>query len=300
MSPSSAESLPDAAPSAWATRGGGELDEYLRGREQTENFPVALRVLPHDHRQHLSAVYDVARVIDDLGDEAPGNRVALLTEFRDDLDVIWDGGQPRTPVLQRLAPTVRARALSRQPFADLVEANLVDQTTSVYPTYADLLAYCELSANPIGRTVLEIFGASTPERAALSDRICTGLQIIEHCQDVAEDRQAGRIYLPLEDLDRFGVSPTDLDGPPTTAETRQLVEFEAQRAIDLLIDGSPLIGQLRGWARLAVSGYAAGGHAAYTSLKRTNWDVMAHCAKIRRSDVIGQLVAALVRGRVAS
>ncbi|HEY2790710.1 MAG TPA: squalene/phytoene synthase family protein, partial [Micromonosporaceae bacterium] len=173
MSPSSAESLPDAAPSAWATRGGGELDEYLRGREQTENFPVALRVLPHDHRQHLSAVYDVARVIDDLGDEAPGNRVALLTEFRDDLDVICDGGQPRTPVLQRLAPTVRARALSRQPFADLVEANLVDQTTSVYPTYADLLAYCELSANPIGRTVLEIFGASTPERAALSDRICT-------------------------------------------------------------------------------------------------------------------------------
>jgi squalene synthase HpnC len=300
MSPSSAESLPDAAPSAWATRDGGELDEYLRGRESAENFPVALRVLPRDHRRHLAAVYDVARVIDDLGDEAPGNRVALLTAFRDDLDVIWQGGEPRTPVLQNLAPTVRARALTRQPFADLIEANLLDQTTSVYPTYADLLAYCELSANPIGRTVLEIFDASTPERVALSDRICTGLQIIEHCQDVAEDRAAGRIYLPLEDLDRFGVSPADLDAPPTTAETRRLVEFEARRAIDLLIAGSPLIGQLRGWARLAVSGYAAGGHAAYTSLKRTNWDVMAHCAKIRRSDVVGQLVAALVRGRVGS
>ncbi|HEY1484939.1 MAG TPA: squalene synthase HpnC [Micromonosporaceae bacterium] len=300
MGPTSAESAPGAATSAWASRAGGDLDEYLRGREHTENFPVALRVLPREHRTHLATVYDVARVIDDLGDEAPGDRVALLTAFRDDLERIWLDGEPRTPVLRRLAPTVRACSLSRQPFVDLVEANLVDQVTEVYPTYADLLAYCELSANPIGRTVLELFGASTPERVALSDRICTGLQIIEHCQDVAEDRRAGRIYLPLEDLDRFGVAPEDLDAAETTKQTRQLVEFEAQRAIDLLIAGSPLIGRLRGWARLAVSGYAAGGHAAFTSLKRTNWDVMAHCAKIRRTDVIGQLVVTLVRGKVGS
>jgi squalene synthase HpnC len=277
-------------------------------------------VLPRVYRQDLAAIYDVARVIDDLGDEAPGDRVELLTAFRSDLDVIWRGGQPQTPVLRQLAVTLRDRSqspqtlsrqqlsrqqlsrqqLSRQPFVDLIEANLQDQIVTEYRTYADLVAYCELSANPIGRMVLEVFDASTPDRIELSDRICTALQIIEHCQDVAEDRRAGRIYLPLEDFERFGVVPTDLDAATTSPQVRDLVAFEAQRAMTLLASGGPLVGKLRGWARVAVSGYVAGGHAAFTSLKRTKWDVMAHCPKIRRTDVIRQLVAVGVRGKVGS
>ena len=298
MGPSPVDEAGGATASAWAERAGGSLDDYLRQRQGAENFPVALRVLPRKHRIHLAAIYDVARVIDDLGDEAPGDRVALLTAFRDDLDVIWAGGQPNAPVLRRLAETVRARTLSRQPFVDLIEANLRDQTVTTYPTYDDLLSYCELSANPIGRMVLEIFGASTPERIELSDRVCTALQIIEHCQDVAEDRQAGRIYLPLADLERFGVVPNDLDSGTAAPRLRRLVEFEVQRAGDLLTEGSPLVGQLGGWARLAVSGYVAGGRAALISLKRTNWDVMASCPKIRRLDVIQQLTVVATRGRV--
>jgi squalene synthase HpnC len=301
MGPSPAESAGKTAASGWATRAGGPLDDYLRDRQSAENFPVALRVLPRAHREHLAAVYDVARVIDDLGDEAPGDRVALLTAFRDDLDAIWLGGRPHAPVLRQLAVTVADRALSRQPFVDLIEANLLDQSVTEYPAYRDLLRYCELSANPVGRTVLEVFGVSSPERIELSDRICTALQIIEHCQDVAEDRRAGRIYLPLEDLDRFDVARTDLDETTTTApQVRRLVAFEAQRAADLLASGTPLVGQLRGWVRLAVSGYVAGGRAAFESLKRTNWDVMAHCPKIRRTDVIRQVMAVAVRGKVGS
>ncbi|HKE66296.1 MAG TPA: squalene synthase HpnC [Micromonosporaceae bacterium] len=288
-----------SAEAGWTDRVGGRSDGYLRRRESTENFPVALRVLPADVRPHLEAVYDVARVIDDLGDEAPGDRVELLTDFRDDLDAIWTiGPEPASPVLRRLADTVRAKNLSRRPFDDLIEANLVDQEVMSYPTYADLVEYCELSANPVGRIVLEVFGVSTPERVELSDRVCTALQIIEHCQDVGEDRRTGRIYLPLEDLDKFGVVPTDLDASQASEDVRRLIAFEANRARALLNSGTPLLGQLRGWARLAVTGYVAGGGAALLALRRARWDVLAGIPRARKVDMVRQL-AAVTRGRRA-
>jgi squalene synthase HpnC len=300
MGPTRADAEGETAGSEWAARGGGDIDRYLRDRETAENFPVALRVLPRAVRSHLSAVYDVTRVIDDLGDEAPGDRVALLTAFRADLEGIWDGAQPSAPVLRRLAATVAACGLSRQPFDDLVAANLKDQTVATYPTYADLVGYCALSADPVGRIVLEVFGASTPERVTLSDRICTGLQIIEHCQDVAEDRRAGRIYLPLDDLAAYGVSPADLDAPADTPALRRLVAFEAERALGLLDEGLPLVGQLRGWARIAVAGYVAGGRAAVRAMRRGRWSVVPVHPPVRRGDVVRELVAVLrQRGAVA-
>jgi squalene synthase HpnC len=288
-----------SAEAGWTDRVGGRSDGYLRRRENTENFPVALRVLPADVRPHLEAVYDVARVIDDLGDEAPGDRVELLTDFRDDLDAIWTiGPEPTSPVLRRLADTVRAKNLSRRPFDDLIEANLVDQEVMSYPTYADLVEYCELSANPVGRIVLEVFGVSTPERVECSDRVCTALQIIEHCQDVGEDRRAGRIYLPLEDLDKFGVVPTDLDASQASEDVRRLIAFEANRARALLNSGTPMLSQLHGWARLAVTGYVAGGGAALLALRRARWDVLAGIPRARKVDMVRQL-AAVTRGRRA-
>ena len=282
-----------------SVRVGGRADTYLRGREGTENFPVALRLLPSDVRTHLKAVYDVARVIDDLGDEAAGDRTALLLEFRADLATIWTGdGEPEHPVLRRLADTVRVKHLSQRPFDDLIEANLVDQEVTDYPTYADLEEYCELSANPVGRIVLEVFDVSTPERVELSDRICTALQVIEHCQDVAEDRRAGRIYLPLEDLQRFGVAPTDLDEASANDGVRRVLAFEAERAAALLNSGTPLLAQLHGWARLAVSGYVAGGGAALVALRRAKWDVLSATPRARKIDVVRQLLR-LTRGRRA-
>jgi squalene synthase HpnC len=273
-------------------RGAAETaDAYLRGRENAENFPVALRLLPGSIRPHLVNLYDVARTIDDLGDEAPGDRRAQLLAFRDDMDRIWSGGQPRAAVLRRLAGSVRARSLSRQPFADLVEANLVDQTTTHYATFADLMGYCELSADPVGRLVLEVFGASTPGRVALSDRICSALQVIEHCQDVAEDYRAGRVYLPREDLDTFGVEPADFAEPVAGPRVRALVAFEAQRAEALLNSGTPLLRELRGWARLAVAGYVAGGRAAVLAMRRHGWAVLPTHPPRRRLDVLRALVS---------
>jgi len=298
MGPTQADPAAATTGSDWAQRPGGQLDAYLRSRSGTENFPVALRVLPRAPRTHLAAIYDVARVIDDLGDEAPGDRSALLREFRDDAALIWRGGKPTTPVLHRLAGTVAACNLDEQPFVDLIEANLQDQTVSVYPTYADLAAYCELSANPVGRLVLQVFGVSTPERVELSDRICTALQIIEHCQDVAEDRRAGRIYLPLEDLDRYGVVQTDLDAPVTSPALARLVAYETERAMALLGSGLPLIDELHGWARLAVSGYIAGGKSAVLALRRAKWDVMRRSSQTRRLDVIQQIIATMTRRKV--
>jgi len=284
----------------WTGRLGGRDDAYLRDHERTENFPVALRVLPRAPRTHLKAVYDVARVIDDLGDEAPDDRTALLTAFHSDLSTIWDGGRPQAPVLRRLAPTVAACELSEEPFTNLIRANLLDQTQTVYPTYRDLEAYCELSANPVGRIVLEVFGAATPTNIALSDQICTALQVIEHCQDVAEDNRAGRCYLPQEDLDRYGVDRGALAIAPASPELRRVLAFEIDRASALLDSGLPLIARLHGWARLAVGGYMAGGRAAIDALRRAEWDVMSAFPTVRRLNVFQQLMAVLMGRRVTA
>lgn len=282
-----------------ARAAGARARRYLRRRERRENFPVALRVLPREVRRHLRAVYDVARAIDDLGDHADGDRTARLEAFRADLAAIWHGGEPKAEVLSRLVPTVRARGLSWEPFDRLVEANLWDQRITRYPTYADLRAYCALSAEPVGRIVLEIFGALTPRTATLSDEVCTALQIIEHCQDVAEDRRAGRVYLPQEDLAAFGVPETDLDRSETTPRLRRLIAFEIDRAAALLASGAPLVAMLHGWARVAVAGYIAGGRAAIEGLRRAGFAVMSGSPGRSRLDIARHTVL-LLSGRAVT
>jgi squalene synthase HpnC len=274
----------------------------LRDKQRAENFPVAMHVLPGRFREHLVAVYDFARVVDDLGDEAVGDRTALLDEFAADLATIWDGGTTRSAILRRLSSTVRACDLPREPFENLVEANRRDQRISRYASIDDLFAYCELSANPVGRIVLGIFRARGPDPVAveLSDRVCTALQLVEHWQDVAEDRRAGRIYLPADDLGRYGVAETDLDSAPTPAAVRRLLAFETDRAAALLDSGAPLVGRLHGWARLAVAGYVAGGRAAIDALRRADFDVLTRTPKGRRRDVVRHVLRLLLRPGAAA
>jgi squalene synthase HpnC len=261
----------------------------LRRKQRAENFPVALRVLPARLRCGLVAVYDVARVIDDLGDAATGPRTPLLEEFRRDLARVWEDGQPQHPVLRRLVPTVRVHHLDREPFDRLVRANLLDQRVHRYPTFTELRGYCTLSADPVGRIVLALLGVRDPVAVELSDRICTALQLIEHWQDVAEDYRAGRVYLPQEDLATFGVSEAELGGTVATAALRRLMGFEITRAAQLLDSGAPLIGLLRGWGRLAVAGYVAGGRAALDALRRCGGDVLGGTPRPRRRDVLRHL-----------
>ena len=273
-----------------------ERPATLDSSERAESFPVALRVLPALLRTHLRAVYDVARTIDDLGDDpasAPAVRTAALEAFGADMARVWGDGRPDAAVLRRLVPTVRARALSHQPFADLVEANLRDQHLTDHPTWESLLEYCALSAAPVGRTVLELVGAATPRRVALSDAVCTALQVLEHCKDVAEDRAAGRTYLPAADRARCGVDDGDLDAATASPAVRALVALNADRARALLRSGAPLVRSLGGWGRLAVAGYVAGGRAAADALGREGVDVLAHPPRTRRRDVVRHLPATL-------
>jgi squalene synthase HpnC len=243
-----------------------------------ENFTVASFLLGRQARRHLLAIYGFARLADQVGDEAAGDRLALLDELEGELGLAF-AGEPRHPVMRGLAPTVRELGLPREPFLRLIEANRRDQQQSAYATHEELAGYCELSANPVGELVLHVFGAATPERIALSDSICTGLQLIEHWQDVGEDARRGRVYLPSEDLERFGVATDDLLGSRTGDRLRRLLAFEVGRARALLDEGAPLVGTLRGRARLAVAGYLAGGRANADAIAAAEYDVLAGAPK---------------------
>jgi squalene synthase HpnC len=199
--------------------------------------------------------------------------------------------------MQAMAVTVRERGIPAQPLLDLIQANREDQQVTRYPTFAELARYCELSANPVGQIVLYIFGAATPERIRLSDSICTALQLAEHWQDVAEDLGQGRIYLPAEDLDRHGCTEADLAEPTAAPAVRQLMRFEVDRAARLLDEGAPLVGTLRGAARLAVAGYLAGGRAALAAIRAQRYDVLSRTAKPRKPRMAVELVKAYARGR---
>ena len=254
----------------------------LLQQRRAENFPVSLRVLPRTLRHDLIAVYDVVRVIDNLGDEAPGDRLALLADFAADQHRAFAGGQPRTDVLRRLVPTIDRRNLSEQPLLDLIEANRTDQRTVRYASFEDLVGYCRLSAVPIGRLVLQIFGQPQPDLAALSDDVCVALQILEHCQDVAEDYRRGRIYLPQQDLQAFGVAEYELEASSAGPRLRALITHEVDRCERLLDSGDELVGRLSGWAKLAIAGYLAGGRATVAAIRRADGDVLAAVPKPSR------------------
>lgn len=255
----------------------------LLEKKRVENFPVALRVLPRSLRNDLGALYDVARVLDDLGDESAGDRTAALSRFRDDLARAW-GGRPGEPVLRRLVPVIHARGLELEPFDRLVQANLLDQRVTRYATQEDLEAYCVLSANPVGRIVLRIFGVRSAKADRLSDLVCTALQLLEHCQDVAEDHRAGRIYLPQRDLARYGVDERDLAG------VEPVVAAQTARALDLLAEGRALVKHLRGWARLAIAGYLAGGLATADALRRADYRVLAATPRPSKRNLLVHLI----------
>ncbi|MFI5520300.1 squalene synthase HpnC [Streptomyces platensis] len=279
-----------------------------------ENFPVAPFFLPRAWRTDLMAVYGFARLVDDIGDGdlAPGggdavllgleraqaeNRPALLDALEADLHRVFSDRAPgpRHPLLRRLGPTVRRCALTPEPFLRLIEANRQDQRVSRYGTYDDLAAYCELSANPVGRLVLGITGTASPERIRRSDAVCTALQIVEHVQDVAEDLGRDRIYLPAEDMKRFGVTEADLAAPSGGASVRALIAYEAERARDLLSEGTPLVGSVHGRLKLLLAGFVAGGRAALQAVAAADHDVLPGPPKPTKLSLLREVRATLRR-----
>jgi squalene synthase HpnC len=258
--------------------------EVMR-QARDENFPVAFRFLPPRLRRHLNAIYAYARLVDDLGDEYQGDREAALAEIEADLDRIYAGEEPRNPTLAPIARTVRTFDVPREPLQRLIEANRVDQRRNWYQTYEELLQYCELSANPVGRLVLYVLGAATPERLELSDNVCTALQLIEFWQDVSEDFHRDRVYIPFDDLQLYSVTEEDLAEKTETLTTvRTLLYFEARRARQLLEDGAPLVHTLSGWGKLAVAGYVGGGFATLDALDRAEYAVIPVGPKATRAE----------------
>ncbi|MDX6512022.1 MAG: hypothetical protein QOE36_1526 [Gaiellaceae bacterium] len=257
--------------------------EAVLAAAERENFPVALRILPRRERRDLEAIYGYARLVDQIGDAAPGDRLALLDWLADDVARLYDG-RAEHPLLQRLAPLVEHAAPPQKLFSDLVEANRRDQSVTSYETFDQLVDYCRYSANPVGRLVLYAFGAATPERLAASDSVCTALQLAEHWQDVAEDRRMGRIYLPADERSRFGVSRADLDASSAGESLRRLLAFEVDRARELLAPGVGLVRSLKGRQRLAIAGYVGGGHAALDAIAAAAFDPMAGAPKASKRE----------------
>jgi squalene synthase HpnC len=256
--------------------------DAIMAKAAGENFPVASRLLPAAARPHLLAVYGFARLADDIGDEAEGDRLAQLDWLEDELDRAV-AGRAEHPLLQRLGHTIQACSLPLEPFRKLIEANRQDQVVHRYATYTDLVAYCTLSANPVGEIVLRVFDAATPERLRWSDDVCTALQLVEHLQDVGEDARNGRVYLPAEDLAGFGCSDAALHAPSADLPLRSVVLFEAERADEALASGVPLAASLRGRVRLGVAAFAAGGLATLDAIRAADGDTLGtHCRPHRR------------------
>ena len=270
--------------------------EGVLAQAGSENFPVAARFLPTQLRSDLMAIYGYARFVDDIGDDnalEPAGKLELLNLVDADVTRLFAGDQPQLPAVEAFVGARDAGWLPEEPLRRLIEANRLDQRASCYQTFDDLRAYCTLSADPVGRLVLAAIGIATPERVALSDQVCTALQLAEHWQDVAEDRARGRVYLPQEDLRRFGVSDADLLAEHAGPALRELLAFEVARAMELLNAGAPLVRLVPGRPRLAIAGFVAGGRAALQAIADAEFDVLAGPPKASKPRVLRSAVRVL-------
>ncbi len=263
--------IPDRPPS---------LDEARRycerlARSHYENFSVATWFLPRRLWPHFFSVYAYCRISDDLGDEVgdPRESLDLLDAWEGELNACY-AGSPRHPVFVALAETVRACDIPRQPFADLLKAFRQDQTVQRYATFDDLLGYCRYSANPVGRLVLYVCGYRDDARQQLSDSTCTALQLANFLQDVALDYEKGRIYIPLEDLTKFGVSEADIAGGNATPAFRELMRFQVARARKWFEQGLLLASQVDSSLALDIELFTRGGQEILNAIEAQNFDVL--------------------------
>lgn len=247
-----------------------------------ENFTVVSWLLPRHLRPHMYALYAYCRGVDDLGDEAAGHRLALLDEWEAELRACYQG-TPRHPTFIALRETIRTFHIPPEPFLRLVEANRRDQRVSRYFTFGELLEYCSYSANPVGHLVLYLFGYRDVERQRLADATCTGLQLANFWQDVSVDLEKGRIYIPLEDMARFGYSEGDLLARRSDARFRRLMAYEVKRAREFLFRGLGLLPLVRGRLRLDLRLFTLGGLAILDAIQRAGFDVLGRRPRLSRA-----------------
>jgi squalene synthase HpnC len=271
-------------------------------RSHYENFLVVSWLLPRRLHQDMFNLYAYSRGVDDLGDEAEGDRLALLEDWRRQLQACY-GGQPDEPLFLALAETIRQHDLPIEPFERLIRANERDQHVARYETYADLLDYCQYSANPVGRLVLMLFGYRDNQRFELSDATCTALQLANFWQDVAGDFDGrGRVYIPLEDLHAFGYSEAELASHSVNDRWRQLMAFEVDRARRLFDEGAELIPLVERRLQVDLRLFTLGGMEILRRIEARRYDVLTgrpHTPASRQLLLLGRALAAAMRPAAA-
>ena len=263
-------------------------------RSHYENFTVISRFTPRQHRPALEAVYAFCRHTDDLGDEAEGDRLALLDEWDAELDLAYNG-EPTHPIMVALQDTIRRTQIPEEPFRKLIEANRMDQGSGRFETYADVLHYCDHSANPVGRMVLHVLGEASDENVRLSDATCTALQLANFWQDVARDYAMGRIYIPLEDIRAFGCAEEQIANGVADRAFRDLMRSEVDRAQALFEEGLPLATRLSGRARLAIALFSKGGMRVLDAIRKQDYDVLSRRPVVTRSRKLWLILATAAR-----
>ncbi len=261
-----------------------------------ENFPLVSWLLPPGLHQHFYNVYAFCRWADDLGDEI-GDRersLELLAWWRSELQACF-AGETRHPVFVALRPTIDRFEIPIKPFDDLISAFEQDQTVVEYKTYEQLLGYCTRSADPVGRIVLYLCESVSEQNFASSDSICTGLQLANFWQDVSRDLDIGRIYLPQEDRERFGVTREQLLNRETTDGFLQLMEIEVDRARSRLTSGLPLVEQLPGRLQVDIDLFARGGLRILDRIQGIGYRVLEQRPVVAKRDAFGLLLAAIGR-----
>jgi squalene synthase HpnC len=245
-------------------------------RDHYENFPVASHFIPGRLRPHVAAIYAFARAADDMADEGsrtPTERLDALAAWESNLDGCYNG-EAVHPVFVALADTVRRFDIPRKPFAELLTAFRMDVTCNRYERFEDLLGYCKHSANPIGYLVLCIFEEVREENVRFSDQICTALQLTNFWQDISLDWRRGRLYVPLEDLERFGYTEYDLEHAVADDRFRPLMEYQVSRTRDMFWKGKELLNRVGGSLRFELLLTYRGGMAILDAIEGIGYDVL--------------------------
>lgn len=277
-----------------------EAQEYCRklARSHYENFSVATWFLPERLRQHFCNVYSYCRISDDLGDEVgnPTASLELLDQWETELNACY-AGNPRHAVFVALSETIQKFDIPKQPFSDLLKAFRQDQTITRFPTFQDVLNYCRYSANPVGHLVLYLCGYRDAERQKFSDFTCTALQLANFWQDVTPDYAKGRVYIPLEDLQKFGISEADIAGEKNSAAFCEMMRFEVTRAREWFERGLPLVKQVDKELAVDIELFSRGGQEILNAIEKQKFAVLGNRPSISKPRKLA-LVARAALGKL--
>ncbi len=266
-------------------------------RTHYENFTVGSWFLPRDTRKYFYSVYAFCRSVDDLGDEYPGDRMQALDLWQHEITRCYDG-TPHHPFMVALQDTIRKFDIPIDAFLKLVQANRMDQTTSRFATFADLDYYCQHSATPVGHLVLYVSGYRDEHRQTLSDYTCTALQLANFWQDVSRDFAMGRVYIPLEDMARFGYTEEELRRGVVNNAFRALMKFETERARELFDKGLALVDTLEGQIRVDVALFSKGGMRVLDAIERQRYDVLSRRPTLSRAAKVRLMLGTMLRLRL--